>query len=292
MIKSMTGYGCGQSKTALGQVCVEIKTLNHRFLDISAKLPSDFNIFEDKIKKSLEEKIKRGKVYIAVSVDNRSTKESLINIDEKALKRCYGLLNQINKKLKLCDSIKIDHLLAFNGVISYEKPVVKLESYWPRVRQAINEALREAFKARTAEGRIISRNLDQHLGIIARDLKVIQTRIPKAAKVYKKQLKKKIRDLGVNLSEIKDRITAEVAVFLQRSDITEEVNRIKGHLSLFKKAMAGKEVSGRKLDFICQELHREINTLGVKSPDSKILEKTVNIKVEIEKIKEQVQNVE
>lgn len=292
MIRSMTGYGRAEYRSALGLINVEIKSLNHRFLDISCKLPVDFNNLEERIKEFLHRQIKRGKVYVSISVDTQPQKDSLVNIDEKALQRCYRLLGQIKKKLQLKDPVRIEHLLSFNGIISYEKPAGNVESYWLQIEEALNPALKGLIRTRTSEGQAIGRNLGQHMSLISQNLKVIQDRIPEVAKDYRKALEKKIRQIGIDLPVARERIMAEVAMFLQRSDITEEVNRIKEHISLFKKSLVGREEAGRKLDFICQELHREINTLGVKTPDSKISEQVINIKAEIEKMREQVQNVE
>lgn len=292
MIRSMTGFGRAEYKSALGLISVEIKSLNHRFLDISCKLPADFATLEERIKEYIQQHVKRGKIYVSISLDNQSQKEQLINIDEQALLRGYRLLSQIKKKLQLKDPIRIDHLLSFNGIICYEKPIANIEYYWPRIKAVVHQALKKLIRSRTSEGQIISRNLRQHMNLISQHLKLIQERVPEVTKTYRKQLEEKIKQIGLDLSLMQEKIMAEVAVFLQRSDITEEINRIKGHISLVKRTIATEEAVGRKLDFICQELHREINTIGVKAPDLKISEEVVNIKVEIEKIKEQIQNVE
>ncbi|MFH1778650.1 MAG: YicC/YloC family endoribonuclease [Candidatus Omnitrophota bacterium] len=289
----MTGFGRGEATAPRGRIQIELKTLNHRFFEISNRLPENFVIFDDKIRAEVAKKIKRGKVNLSLTHEGpRKTSPNLI-IDKELARKYKKLLLQLKRSLKLKDDISVSQIISFPNVITVEEQPKEEAKLWPSVKTALDKALNSLLKMRKEEGRSLCKDVIKRKNAILKEISLIEHRSKLSTKEYRTQLLKKIRELSIGrISLDKGRIELEVALFAKNSDISEELTRIKAHLGSFDEALRREDEVGRKLDFIAQELHREINTIGQKTNDYKIAQIAISIKGEIEKIREQVQNIE
>ncbi|KPK39631.1 MAG: hypothetical protein AMJ78_08185 [Omnitrophica WOR_2 bacterium SM23_29] len=293
MIRSMTGFGRGEAPAPRGKIQVEIKTLNHRFFEISNRLPENFVIFDDKIRTEVAKKIKRGKVNLSLTYEGPRKASPKLIIDKDLARRYRKLLLQLKRSLKLKDDISVSQIISFPNVITVEEQPKEEVKLWPNVKRALDRALNSLLKMRQEEGKRLYKDIIKRKNIILKEMFLVERRSKLAIREYRVKLIKKIRELSTGrISLDKGRIELEVAFFAKNSDVSEELTRIKAHLGSFEDALRREDEVGRKLDFIAQELHREINTIGQKTGDYKITQVAIAIKGEIEKIREQVQNIE
>ena len=294
MIKSMTGFGKGESEGEFGRFVVEIRTVNHRYFDVSSRIPNNLALLEDRIKNYLHIYIKRGKVNVFLSHRKSEKSFDSVKIDEEAVEKYYKMLNKIRMTFKLKDDIKLSHILSFPDVITQDQPEHEANSMWPAVERAVKKAALDCNRAREIEGRALYKDLAGRIKKISASIDKISRSAPRFVSEYKAKLDSRIRDILKNRDyEIdKKRLETELAIFARQCDIAEEVTRAKIHLDALKETLASSKESGRRLDFTLQELQREINTLGSKAGNVAISRLVVDIKSEIEKIREQVQNVE
>jgi uncharacterized protein (TIGR00255 family) len=292
MVKSMTGFGRAETRFGNGKVVVEAKTVNHKFLDLSLKLAESVMPFEEKIKDILQKSIKRGKVNLNISYDGTIAKSVKVDINDKVAKEYHASLTAMRKKLGLKDEVSLKDIITLPGVINYtitEKEFVKL---WPKVKEALDEAVRRLVKEREKEGKALYADLAMRAKAIDKMVSVIKASTHVNIEEYRKKFSDKIKDLTNGRDVDMGRLETEVAIYAKNSDISEEITRLKNHLVNFKSTLSEPGETGKKLDFIAQELHREINTIGSKASDFRIAKNVIEIKSEIEKIREQVKNLE
>jgi len=288
----MTGFGKGEAKFKGGTIIVELKTVNHKFFDASLKLPETIMPFEDRIKEVLQKRLQRGKINVNVIYDNRASKAEIVTINKKLAKSYYTGLVALKKHLGLKDSLGMKDMVALPGVINYEVTREGFTALWPKVEEALSLALDRLVVDREKEGHATYRDLRKRTDNIMRLLSEIKSRVHLNIKEYRARLAERVKDLTSGRDIDKGRLEMEVAIFAKNSDISEEIARLKNHLSNFKKTMTLNGEAGKKIDFIAQELHRETNTIGSKASDFKISKNVINIKSEIEKIREQAKNIE
>lgn len=292
MIKSMTGFGKGVVNFKDARISVELKTFNHKFFEHSLKLPQNLQLIEEQVKKEIRKKVRRGKLYLWVNCETTYDKSLDIKLDEKRLKRYYGLLKQAKKKFNLKDDITLNQLLSFPEVIVSEPKKENKKILWRSTLNALEKALSNLIKMRRKEGAALNKDLLLRLRNIAKSVVKIKSFLPKEINKYKQNLKRKVGKVKDKNGMRRERINAEVAIFARSCDIAEELTRISAHLVNFKSTLRSTNEVGKMLDFIAQELHREINTVGAKSSDFQISKEVIFVKGEIEKIREQVQNIE
>lgn len=293
MLRSMTGFGKGEVDFKKGTITVEIRSLNHRFFDINNRLPNSFYALEIPLTEQVKKQIKRGSVYLNLMTEQPNAKENHLFLNHKMARRYYSMLNQLKKSLNLKGEIKLNQIMAFPNLITYKEKPKDINSFYPAIRLALDKALKALVKMREDEGRAMFNDLSKRADTIKKILAHIEHHSEATVKTYKKKLLKRIRQLVGTGNLDKERLETEVALFVKNCDIQEEITRLFSHINNFKKTLRGKEGGvGKKLDFITQEMHRESNTIGQKASDFKISEDIIQIKGEIEKIKEQVQNVE
>lgn len=292
MIRSMTGFGKGKVGLGNTQVRVELKTFNHKFFEISYKLPDNLQQLEEQIKKTIRKKIKRGKLYLWVNIEQTNDKSQDIKIDEKKLKRYLFLLKSIKRRFNLKDNVTLNQLLSFPDVIIYQPKKEKQNILFKSTTKALNIALANLYKMREKEGRALYKDLLQRCRNIDKSLKRISSFLPQEVDRYRKKLKKKVNGQKDANGLRRERIEVEVALFARNCDVTEELTRLSAHINNFKGTLRNSREAGKILDFIAQELHREINTVGAKSSDFRISKEVISVKGEVEKIREQVQNIE
>jgi len=288
----MTGFGQAVIKGKLGKIKVEIRTLNNRFFDITAKLPERFYVFEDKIRALIKKKIKRGKVNINIGYDELLKKQNQLAVDEKVARNYYNQLNKLKRILKLKGEIRLEDILSHPGLINHHIQDRHEKRIWPLLGEAIEKTINKVIKDRLHEGMVLGKDLLKRAKNIEKALSSIKGRSVINIAQYKKRLARRVKDLSNGKELDKTRLETEVAIFAKNCDIQEEITRIKSHIKGFKKCLHANTEMGKKLDFIAQELHREITTIGSKASDFKISQGVIQVKSEIEKIREQVKNIE
>ncbi len=292
MIKSMTGFGKGVVNFKDARISVEIKTFNHKFFELSCKLPQNLQPIEEKVKKIIRGKVKRGKLYLWVNCEQTYDKSLDIKLDEKKLKRYYNLLKSAKKKFNLKGEITLSQLLSFPEVIVSEPKKENTKILHRSTLAALEKALNNLVRMRRKEGAALYRELLLRIRNIGKSVAKIKGLLPKEIIRYRKNLKRKVGKNQDKNGLRRERIEAEVALFAKNCDITEELTRIAAHLANFKNTLKSTNEVGKMLDFIAQELHRETNTVGAKSSDFQISKEVIFVKGEVEKIREQVQNIE
>ncbi len=293
MIKSMTGYGKGESSNDSYRFKVEIKAVNHRYSDISIKIPRHISYLEEKIKKTIKDIISRGKVDVYINLEYINESAIDVKVDIPLAKAYKEALDNLTKELNIDDDIKLGNILNMSEVIKTEKKDLDEDIIWNTLKEALDIALDNIIEMRIAEGTELKNDILLKLDKIESDVKFIEERAPEVVLEYKEKLRERIKNLlDDNISLDEERLCNEIVFFADKSSIDEEIVRLYSHIKQFR-AILNEDVSvGRKLDFLIQELNREINTIGSKANDIIIAKYVVNIKSEIEKIREQIQNVE
>lgn len=292
MIRSMTGFGSGKAKSKSGTAIVEIKTVNHKFLEITCKLPNGLALFEDKVKVLLDREIKRGKVYFNCLVEGDTSGKDTVFLDTGLAKGYYKKLVELKNIFKLDEKISLKDIVAYPGVISHAIMESRATKMLPAMQAAIDTALRRLVNEREKEGRVILDDFKERLEKIRKLTAVVETRTHMNVASYKQKLETRIKEISGLTPANNDRLELEVALYAKNSDISEEITRLSGHVKNFDNIIRKNGEAGKKLDFIAQEMHREANTIGSKSSDYTISKSVIEIKSEIEKIREQVKNVE
>ena len=294
MINSMTGYGEAQGEVNGVNYLIEIKTVNHRYFKSIIRLPEPVAFIEEDIEKLLRKNMSRGTINYVLRLKNSSI-NTLFDIDETALKTTIEKLKKAGSATGTKESIDISNLLSLPGIIQPTMPDKKTsEQIRKKVLQISQEAIDKVKQMRAAEGNFLNADLKKHCNAIEKDLEQIRSRGDIVIKEYAAKLKQRVDALlaEVKLKLDEETLAREVAIFAERSDISEEVARLDSHLQQFVQACKSNELAGRRLDFISQEMLREANTIASKASDTKIIRCVVDIKCRIDRIKEQVQNIE
>ena len=294
MINSMTGYGQAQGEVHCVSYLVEIKTLNHRYFKTIVKLPELVTFLEEDIEKLLRKNLSRGTVNYVLRLKNASV-NALFDIDERALQAVVEKLSRAGSSAGAKGAIDISNLLSLPGIIQPASPDEELaEQIKKVVLELSQEALDKVKQMRSAEGSFLEADLKKHCSAIEEDLERICARVGVVLQEYTKRLKQKVDALlaEAKLKLDEETLAREVAVFADRSDISEEIARLDSHLRQFVQCCQANDQAGRRLDFIGQEMLREANTIASKASDTEIIRLVVDIKCRIDRIKEQVQNVE
>ncbi len=295
MLRSMTGFGQAELKAPQGKFRVEIKSTNHKFLEVSSRLPGYLAEFEETMRRQVSQGIKRGKVLMFVSCPDPSIFSSRLSINEALAKEVFHKAVSVRKMLKLgrvSDDALLREVMRYPDVLMKDTTQNQPPVYSQRLSRALDAALKDFDRSRAREGAALLRDLKGRVTEIRRALGHVEKRIPRAAREFKKDLASRMKDFLRGQELDKERLTLEVAQFLKSSDISEEVTRLNSHLDGMEKALREDGELGRKIDFIAQEMTRETNTIGAKSSDAAITDAVIQIKSAIEKIREQAQNVE
>jgi len=291
LIKSMTGYGVGRVKTDDGECLVEIKSLNNKYCDINIKNNFQSLEIEQKIEKLIKDRVSRGKFNIIVKVEKYGLTEEKIILNEDVADSSYKNLKALKEKYRLEDEIGIDSMLKFKDIFT----IVKEEEsarIWPLVEKATNLALDSLLKMRGREGKVLVADIRKRVKKIQKLLDKIEKYSKSSPLDYKDKFISKIKKLTEGLNVDEERIELEAAIFAEKTDITEEITRLKSHLIQFDELLNSGESVGRKMDFLTQEINREVNTIGSKTSDIEVTSLVVLVKSELEKIREQARNIE
>ncbi|MGB3241679.1 MAG: YicC/YloC family endoribonuclease [Candidatus Omnitrophota bacterium] len=294
MIKSMTGFGRGSEKTPYGTITVEAKTLNHKSLSVTCSPLNGFFLLEDKIKDIFQKKIVRGKIFVKVTRESEASQKPLykIKVNEDVARDYIKKIRKTQKELSVGGELKIQDVIAFPGVIesNANKSAGRL---WPYIKKATEKALTNLMEYRKSEGAKLAKDFNARLGRINKALKGVKKYEKQCVADYRGKLTRAMEEISEKTDFTRSRVEEEAALFAKNYDITEEITRLENHIAACRKTLkATKADVGKKLDFIAQEMHREANTIGSKSADYRISKAVIEIKSEIEKIREQVKNVE
>jgi len=293
MISSMTGYGRGEVSKNRTSVVVEIRTVNSRYLEVSSRLPSSLSVRENDIKEIVRKKLGRGKVNISISITRAGGEDTALRVNEGAVKAYQRLLISLRKTAKISGEITLDHLLKFPEVLETDSPAELGEAEWSLTTRALTRALDDTARMRAKEGAELKKDLLARLRFIGKKIdgitKHASTRVPREKERMKTRLTELLEDRSVIDG---NRLEFELAVYADRLDMTEEGVRFRSHLTFFRETMDQEVAPGRKLNFLVQEMNREVNTMGSKANDASISQDVVVVKEELEKIREQLQNIE
>ncbi|WLE98867.1 MAG: YicC/YloC family endoribonuclease [Candidatus Electrothrix communis] len=290
--RSMTGFGRGESGNAERTWVVEIRTVNHRFLDQRVVLPSAFAALEEQIKKTVAGQQDRGRVDISVSLRGETSGGSQLHLDLDLARQYHACLQEMNSELELGASVQISDLLTLRNIITVQEQNPDVEEEWPLLKEALLAALADCASMREREGGSLKEELLQRLDNFAALVREIEGMVPEVLEQRQQELKNRITKLleGVDIDPM--RLAQETAIMADKADVTEEVVRLASHIDQFSGFMESDEAVGRRLDFLLQEFLREVNTLASKISNSAIAHLGVEMKNEIEKLREQVQNIE
>ncbi len=292
MIKSMTGYGRGENSTEDRKFTVEIKSVNHRYNDISIKLPRSMVFLEDKIRKTISKNISRGKTDVYISFETLSTDDVCVKLNDALAEAYFEKLVILKDKFKIESNDMLSLVARFPDVITVEKVQTEENVIWDALSPALNEAISNFIDMRSIEGEALKNDILIKAENIEKLVKEVKERAPVVVVEYKEKLTARLQELMGQVDIDEQRIATEVAVFADRGCIDEEVTRLESHIIQLRNILDEGGLVGRKLDFLVQEMNRESNTIASKSNDINITKASIELKSEIEKIREQIQNIE
>jgi uncharacterized protein (TIGR00255 family) len=293
-MKSMTGYGRGECAQDGFKITVELGAVNRRQSEISVNLPRELEMLETQIRDVINREISRGRVTARIGIHTSSGKLSAQAHINLPLAKAYTTeLGKLARQLKLTGAVTLDQVLRAPGVFQTDEELVDADTVWPAVEKALRQALVALLKMREREGTHLAKDLAARVAAMRRALEKIQKQVPQTAENHRQQLLNRIKAAGLeNIQADDERLLKEVVLFADRSDISEELTRLQSHFQQFEDCRRTREPVGRTLDFLAQEMNREINTVGSKANDAVIAHEVVALKTELEKFREQAQNVE
>jgi uncharacterized protein (TIGR00255 family) len=291
MVISMTGFGRSRAESETFSVNVEVKTVNHRFCEINIRMPRQLLKLEDKIKKKINQQMRRGRAEVFITIEGEGTVTRKVRVDWKLIEEYHLFIKQAREKYNIEGKVTLQDLLNRSEFIHIEESDDGNEELENLILMATEEAVLLLKQMRMAEGEELKKDLLSSISLVEIHIEELQKYAPQVVTAYKERLQKRIQEF-INGQLDETRVLTEVALFADKVDINEEITRLKSHIHQFLKTMEEQEPVGRKLDFLIQEMNRETNTVGSKANDSNIAKKVVEIKSLLEKLKEQVQNIE
>ncbi|MFO1475224.1 MAG: YicC/YloC family endoribonuclease [Verrucomicrobiota bacterium] len=292
-MKSMTGYGRGDCAQDGFKITVELSSVNRKQSEISVNLPREMEMLEAHIRDLINNHIARGRLTVRVVLHSGGDSTARMHLNTALAKAYARELNRLARQLKLDGDVTLDHLVRAPGVFQTDQQIAEAEDFRPAVEKALLIALKKLVDMRTREGAHLRRDLIERIRIMRRSTDTVRKHAPQVAERYRTQLIERIKSAGLGAPATDDeRLLKEIVYFADRSDITEELTRLQSHYQQFDDCLKSKEPVGRMLDFLAQEMNREVNTIGSKANDSLISREVVVLKAELEKFREQAQNVE
>lgn len=292
MIKSMTGYGRCEHIDENRKIVIDIRSVNHRYCDITVKVPRAYGYLEEKIKEFMSGEISRGKVEIFVYIENYTNDDKVITLDHVLSENYYNVLKELKETYNLKNEIGLSDLSRFSDIFIARQQEEDKDEVWELVSSCLKTAVEDFVAMRLREGERLRANLAARAEAIQGMIAEIETRTPQIVAEYSQKLKDRMTELLGNFQIDESRLLTEVGIMADRVCIDEELVRLKSHFTELEKILALSEPVGRKLDFLVQEINRETNTIGSKANDFGIAKNVVEIKSEIEKLREQIQNIE
>lgn len=291
MLVSMTGFGQGEASDRASRVSVELRTVNHRYLDWSIRLPRQLANREHEVKELLKNKISRGRVSIVISVETELP-EYVVRINVPLMEQYVDQLRQFAKKHDLTENVDINTLASLPEVFHLEENITESDALWPLVKKALREALDSCMKMREDEGRALEKDIRSRITMIKRLIRKVEKRAPRVIARHNDQLKQRLTRMADGARVDNDRWMTEAAILAERLDFTEEIIRLKSHMAQITACLDKGGAVAKKLTYLLQEVHREGTTIASKASDADVVEEMISLKEESERLREQVQNLE
>lgn len=292
MMKSMTGFGRSQIEEQGYEVVCEIKGVNHRFFDAHIRIPRRYTMLEEKVKELLRKNISRGRLEVNISIDKTRQTSRVIKVDKELAIAYYNSLKDLAENLNISENFKAIDLFRLPDVYNLEDEEENIDIIWTILDKALNDAVDELLEMRLKEGHNLSRDILERNSLILSMVERLEIRSPEVAQEYQDKLQNRIREM-ISQEFIDDqRIIQEAAIFADKANVTEEIVRLHSHIEHLDELMMNENSAGRKCDFLVQEMFREINTVASKANDIEMSKIVVEVKAELEKIREQLQNLE
>ncbi|MCL2638802.1 MAG: YicC family protein [Oscillospiraceae bacterium] len=292
MIRSMTGFGRAREVVDGRDISVEIRAVNHRYFEFSAKLPRSYMYLEDKLKQLIQSKTGRGKIEVALSIYNVAGKETQITVNKPVVENYVSALRAIKDEIDLFDNLSLTDVFRMTDAFNVLKADIDEDEIWCAVSALAEFALGNFIQMRENEGKRIKADLLEKITFIESKIGEVEKLSPETTANYRKRLFDKLTEVLENTQIDEQRVLLEAAVFAEKTAVDEETVRLHSHIAQLREMLDSEDVVGRKLDFLVQEINREINTIGSKAQDLRITKIVVDLKSELEKIREQIQNIE
>ena len=292
MIRSMTGFGRAQASVEGYNITVEIRSVNHRYFELYTKIPRTYSFLEEKIKALLQTEISRGKVECSVQIEATADESVVVSVNEPLAKGYVDAVNSISESFGITNDITAMSVARFSDVLSISKAPVDEDLLWSKVSPVVSEALKSFVDMRLAEGAKLSQDVLSRADIILDNVSYVEKRSPETVKAYSEKLLERMKTVLGDTQVDEARILTEAAIYADKVAVAEETVRLRSHIDQLHTMLDSNEAIGRKLDFLVQEINREANTIGSKAQDVDIARRVIDIKAEVEKIREQIQNIE
>jgi uncharacterized protein (TIGR00255 family) len=292
MLRSMTGFGSGTASAGSESLTVEVKSVNHKFCEVKTRLPRELNALEGTLQKFVKDRVARGAVDVSIRRATRTATGVVPTVDLALASEYRRAWSELAKALELPDTPSVRDIAQQLNVIRLEEPQLPVEEAGKAAEAALAQALEALRAMREKEGKALHADLEARLKLVAQWVDEVKTLAPQAIDSYRARLSERIAEFTKGVAVDPQRLAQEVAFFAERTDVAEEMTRLDSHLVQFRTLLVSPEPSGRKMDFLVQEMHREVNTTGSKSQHPEISNRVMLLKAELERIREQVQNVE
>ena len=292
MVKSMTGYGRCEETVGGRRITVELKSVNHKYFEFSPRVTRGYGFLEDKLKTYVQSRVARGKIDLFLSIETLEDADVIVSVNHSLAAGYIAALREITERHKLPDTVTVNSLSRYSDIFSVHKAPEDEEAIWAAVKTVLEKAVDAFIAMRETEGRRLYDDVMSRAAVILELVGKIEARSPETVKEYRERLEAKLREVLSDTTIDEQRILTEAAIFADKVAVAEETVRLRSHFEQLKALLNAEEPSGRKMDFLVQEMNRETNTIGSKASDSQIAYMVVDIKAEIEKIREQIQNIE
>lgn len=292
MIKSMTGYGRVEAICDGRNIVVEAKSVNHRFLEIALRMPAALYPLEMEYKKKIGEKFKRGRIDVSIRLEGESTDTSKVNLNMEVARAYFDVLTRLKNEFDFQEPVSLRNLISFRDIFTPPAEMQMEADFLNQVEIVLQEALSMLANMRQDEGIALFSDMQMRLRAIGETMETIRLRAPQVVLEYQKRLSDRIKELTAGVELDAARLIQEVAIMADRCDTTEEIVRMQSHIGQFEALLQSEEAEGRKIDFLLQEMNREINTIGSKGNDVEIARQVIEAKSELGKLREQAQNIE
>jgi uncharacterized protein (TIGR00255 family) len=292
MILSMTGFGAGRARVGEEEIAAEIRSVNHKYCEVKVRLPNELLPVESDVVRQVKEGVRRGAIDLTLKRTGDARSLYVPRVDVPLARELVKELKAVGEELGLAQDMGVAELSQIEGIITFESRGVDLESARQAVREAVGQALAALKAMRLREGSALADDLAKRVETVKALAVLVRTLSPATILTYKARLDERVAELSRGVPVDPQRLAQEVALFADRVDVAEELTRLSAHFGAFARLVAGEEPAGRRMDFLVQEMHREVNTIGSKSQSAEIAELVVAMKAEVERVREQVQNVE
>lgn len=292
MVKSMTGYGRCEETVGGRRITVELKSVNHKYFEFSPRVTRGYGFLEDKLKSYVQSRVARGKIDLFLSIETLEDADVVVSVNHSLAAGYIAALREITERYKLPDTVTVNSLSRYSDIFSVHKAPEDEEAIWAAVQPVAEKAVDAFIAMRETEGSRLYEDVMARAAVILELVGKIEVRSPETVKAYRERLEMKLREVLSDTAIDEQRILTEAAIFADKVAVAEETVRLRSHFEQLKSLLGAEEPSGRKMDFLVQEMNRETNTIGSKASDSQIAYMVVDIKAEIEKIREQIQNIE